>query len=49
MKGTDFVHSELMAKAKTIKRMAIPTYEEYKKIKEDFVCPECKSKNLDID
>jgi len=47
--GTDFVAHELERKAKNIKHMVVKTNEEWKKIRDTFVCPECGSDNIGMD
>lgn len=49
IKTTDFVAMELMRKARSISKMAVKTWEDWKKVKDTFVCPKCGSDNLDID
>ena len=47
--GQEYVANQLRATANSIENMALKTNEEWKKVKDTFVCPECGSKNLDID
>ena len=49
IRGQDLLAWELRRKANHVENMAVRTYEEWKQIKNNFVCPECGSKNLDID
>lgn len=50
VKGTDYVAGKLMWKADNIAKMKVLTREDWKKAKDDFVCPQCGSgDNLDID
>lgn len=49
IKTTDFVAMELMRKARRISGMAVKTWEEWKQIKDTFVCPKCGKRELDID
>lgn len=47
--GIDYVAFQLNRKAKNISSMAVKTTEEWKKVKDTFVCPKCSKRNLDID
>ena len=47
--GQAYVANRLRATAESIERMYARTYEEWKQTKDTFICPECGSKNLDID
>lgn len=47
--GQEYVANQLRATANSIENMAVRTWEEWQKIKDTFVCPNCGSKNLDID
>jgi len=45
VKTTDFVAMELMRKARNIKNMRVKTWEDWEKVRDDFVCPKCGSKD----
>jgi len=47
--GQDLLAFELRRCARKVEEMAVRTYEEWKKVRSTFVCPECGSKNWDID
>ena len=47
--GTDYVAYELYCKLKSVKNMAVKTWEQWNIVKDVFVCPKCGQKNLDID
>ena len=47
--GQDLLAWELRRCARKVENMAVRTYEDWKKVKDTFVCPDCGSKNLDID
>jgi len=49
IKGQDLLAFELRRRANLVENMAVKTYEEWKSVKDSFVCPKCKSNNLDID
>ena len=40
---------EIEQQARNVKNMKVYTWEQWQKVKDTFVCPECGSKNLDID
>ena len=44
-----FVARELEMKANSIRNMAVKTNEDWKRVRDNFCCPECGSKNWDID
>ncbi|MDD5014284.1 MAG: hypothetical protein PHW73_04155 [Atribacterota bacterium] len=44
-----YVASELRRKAKVIENMSVKTYEDWKKIKDAWICPKCGQRNWDID
>jgi len=44
-----FVAAQLERKAAQICNMAVKTYEEWEKVKDNFVCPECGHACWDID
>lgn len=45
----ELVARELERKAQSIRNMRVKTYEDWKKIKDTWTCPECGSGNWDID
>lgn len=45
----EFFALEMERKASIIKDMAVPTWEDWIKIRDSFKCPRCGSKNWDID
>lgn len=47
--GREFVIMELERMIARIKTMEVMTNEEWQKVKQDWKCPKCKSKNWDID
>jgi len=49
MRGTDFVAFELERKARSIRNIKVRTNEEWKQVRESWVCPECGSDDWDID
>lgn len=49
MDTREVVALELERMAKRIRNMYIKTHEEFKKVKDKFVCPKCKSKAWDVD
>lgn len=49
MDTREIVALELERMAKRIRNMKIKTYEEFKKIKDNFKCPVCKSSDYCID
>ena len=49
IKGTDFVAMELMRKARSISNMHVKTYDDWKKVKDNWKCPKCGESNWDID
>jgi len=49
IRGQDLVAWNLRRLANNVESMVIRTYEEWKEVHKDFVCPECGSTDLDID
>ena len=49
IRGQDLIAWNLREKANGIESMVVKTNEEWKKIKDGFVCPKCGNKNLDVD
>jgi len=47
--GAEFVVMELRRIIARITTMVVPTDGEWQKVKKDWRCPQCKSKNWDID
>jgi hypothetical protein len=47
--GKDFVVWALERAIRRIKNMQVDTYDEWERVKENWRCPECGSKNWDID
>ena len=49
LNSQEFVAIELQRKAQNIRNMAVKTNKEWGLVKDTFHCPQCGSKNLDID
>jgi len=49
IRGQDLLAWELRRTARSVETMAVRTEREWKQVRDTFVCPECGSKNLDID
>lgn len=47
--GRQFVVRELTKLIRRISRMAVPTSEEFERLKKGWTCPACGSSNWDID
>ena len=47
--GRDYVVWELRRTANNIERMFIPTWEEWEKVRDTTICPDCGQSNWDID
>ena len=47
--GREFVIMELKRMVTRIESMVVMTDEKWKRVKQDWVCPKCGSKNWDID
>ena len=47
--GQEYVAMKLIAKAKSIMNMQVKTGEEWKEVKDSFVCPECGSTHIEVD
>lgn len=48
-RGKDYVAHDLMHRAKRIQNMLVPTWEEWKKVKDTITCPKCGGTDWDID
>jgi len=49
LSGQELVARELERKARSIRGMKVKTTEDWKKVKDSWRCPDCGSKNWDID